>query len=211
MLPAATVRAVRLLGCVCACAIVFVSVPALRAQNGQAQAPQTTSAAVVPNYDLAAQWTTQKVNRLVFDTSVTPRWLDTGDRFWYAYQTREGRRFYLVDPVKKSKAPLFDHAKMAAALTTITRIPYDAQNLPFSTVRFVRKDTAFEFNFQVPATAVIPSSKPREITTEQQAATKGGDDPLEAALQLAAPAAARRRRRRGTRPSTSSTTWPPRR
>jgi dipeptidyl aminopeptidase/acylaminoacyl peptidase len=183
MLPAATVRAVRLLGCVCACAIVFVSVPALRAQNGQAQAPQTTSAAVVPNYDLAAQWTTQKVNRLVFDTSVTPRWLDTGDRFWYAYQTREGRRFYLVDPVKKSKAPLFDHAKMAAALTTITRIPYDAQNLPFSTVRFVRKDTAFEFNFQVPATAVIPSSKPREITTEQQAATKGGDDPLEAALQ----------------------------
>ena len=92
----------------------------------------------------------------MFDTSVTPRWLDTGDRFWYTYQTREGRRFYLVDPLKKAKAPLFDHAKMAAALTTITRIPYDAQNLPFSTVRFVKKDTAFEFNFQVPATAGHP-------------------------------------------------------
>ena len=113
MLPAAAMRAVRLAGCVCTLAIVFVSVPALRAQNGQAAAPQT--AAVVPNYDLASQWTTQKVNRLVFDTSVTPRWLDTGDRFWYAYQTREGRRFFLVDPVKKAKAPLFDHAAMAAA------------------------------------------------------------------------------------------------
>ena len=70
--------------------------------------------------------------KLVFDTSVTPRWLETSDRFWSAYQTRDGRRFYLVDPVKKAKAPLFDHAKMAAALTTITRIPYDAQHLPFS-------------------------------------------------------------------------------
>ena len=99
---------------------------------------------------------------------MTPLWLDTGDRFWYSFQTREGRRFYLVDPVKKSRTPLFDHAKMAAALTTITRIPYDAQNLPFSTVRFVKKDTAFEFNFQVPASAVIPSTKPRELTTEQQ-------------------------------------------
>ena len=177
MLPAAAMRALRFVGCACAFALVFVSVPALRAQNGPAVAPQASSAAT-PNYDLAAQWTTQKVNRLVFDTSVTPRWLDTGDRFWYAYQTREGRRFFLVDPVKKAKVPLFDHAKMAAALTTITRIPYDAQNLPFSSVRFVKKDAAFEFNFQVPASAVIPSTKPRETTTEQsqQGATKGGDD-----------------------------------
>ena len=142
---------------------------------GQTSAPAGPSAAL-PNYDLAAQWTTQKVSKLVFDTSVTPRWLDTGDRFWYSFQTREGRRFYLVDPVKKSRTPLFDHAKMAAALTTITRIPYDAQNLPFSTVRFVKKDTSFEFNFQVPASAVIPSTKPRELTTEQQGETRGRDD-----------------------------------
>ena len=174
MLPAAVTRAVRVLGCVCTFAIVFFTVPALRAQNGQT-APATTAAAT-PNYDLAAQWTTQKVNRLVFDTSVTPRWLDTSDRFWYSYQTREGRRFYIVDPLKKARMPLFDHAKMAAALTTITRIPYDAQNLPFSTVKFVKKDAAFEFNFQVPASAVIPSTKPRETTNEQQQSATKGDD-----------------------------------
>ena len=169
MRPAA-LRAARLLGCVCTFTLVFVSVPALRAQNGPA------TAAAVPNYDLAAQWTTQKVNRLVFDTSVTPRWLETGDRFWYSYQTREGRRFYLVDPVKKTKAPLFDPAKMAAQLTLITRIPYDAQNLPFSTLRFVRKDAAFEFNFQVPASAVIPTTKPRETTNDAQQAARGGEE-----------------------------------
>ena len=82
MLPAVT-RAVRMLGVVCTFAIVFISVPALRAQNGQTAAPAAPNAAAAPNYDLAAQWTTQKVNKLVFDTSVTPRWLDTGDRFWY--------------------------------------------------------------------------------------------------------------------------------
>jgi hypothetical protein len=90
-------------------------------------------APVGPNFDLGSRWTSAKVSKLVFDTSVTPHWLQSGDRFWYAYQTRDGRRFYVVDPLKKAKAPLFDHAKMAASLTSITRQPYDAQHLPFST------------------------------------------------------------------------------
>jgi dipeptidyl aminopeptidase/acylaminoacyl peptidase len=129
-----------------------------------AQKPET--AAATPNYDLAAQWTSQKVSRLVFDTTVTARWLETSDRFWYAYRTREGRRFMLVDPVKRTKAPLFDHAKMAATLTSITGVPYDAQHLPFSTGRFVRKDTAFEFDVQVPGDAVL-ARPPRRETTDQ--------------------------------------------
>src|SRR5579862_383074 len=108
-----------------------------------------------PNYELAADWTSQKVGRLVFDTTVAPRWLETSDRFWYAYQTREGRKFYLVDPLKKAKTPLFDHAKMAATLTSITREPYDAQHLPFTTVKFVKKDAAFQFDVQVPRDADV--------------------------------------------------------
>lgn len=75
---------------------------------GLAAAPRAQNATISttpkPNYDLASEWTAQKVGRLVFDTSVTPRWLETSDRFWYSYQTREGRKFYLVDPLKKSKA-----------------------------------------------------------------------------------------------------------
>jgi dipeptidyl-peptidase-4 len=143
--------------------VLALTAPSLRAQKAEPASPPA------PNYDLAAQWTSQKVGKLVFDTSVQPRWLETGDRFWYAYQTREGRRFTIVDPVKKTKAPLFDHAKMAATLTLITRLPYDAQHLPFSSVRFVRKDTAIEFDVQVPADAVIAAPIKRE-TTEQPAA-----------------------------------------
>src|SRR5258705_1521361 len=121
-----------------------------RAQTGPTQKP---------NYDLASEWTAQKVGRLVFDTTVTPRWLETSDRFWYSYQAREGRKFYLVDPLKKAKALLFDHAKMAATLTAITREPYDAQHLPFTTVKFVKKDTAFQFDVQVPRDAEIAKPK----------------------------------------------------
>ena len=158
--------------CAIALALAFSTTSAIEAQG---PVPANGGSRPAPNYDLAAAWAPQKVSKLVFDTSVTPRWLETSDRFWYAYNTREGRRFMLVDPVKKTKAPLFDHAKMAAALTTLTRIPYDAQHLPFSQVRFVKGDAAFEFEVQVPRDAVIPSSKPKPVTTDQQ--DRGGDEP----------------------------------
>ena len=147
-----------------------------------------TPAAPKPNYDLAANWTAQKVGRLVFDTTVTPRWLETGDRFWYPYQTREGRKFYVVDAIKRSKAPLFDHAKMAATLTSMTREPYDAQHLPFTMVKFVRKDAAFQFDVQVPRDADVAKPRKPVNTTDAQAAAPN-------------------RRERGR--CTSSTTWRP--
>jgi dipeptidyl-peptidase 4 len=123
-------------------------------------APADNSAVTRANYDLAARWTSQKVNRLVFSgRGVTPHWLE-GDRLWYEYQTSQGRNFYMVDPAKKSKTLLFDNAKMAAMLTTITRIPYDGQHLPFSTIdKFVKKDTAFQFHFDVPIDADIVMTK----------------------------------------------------
>jgi dipeptidyl aminopeptidase/acylaminoacyl peptidase len=135
-----------------------------------AQKPESAAVTTTPNYELAAQWTSQKVSKLVFDTSVSARWLETSDRFWYPYRTRDGRRFMLVDPIKRTKAPLFDHAKMAATLTSITGVPYDAQHLPFSTGRFVRKDTAFEFDVQVPGDAVIAKPPRRETTDQAQGA-----------------------------------------
>jgi dipeptidyl aminopeptidase/acylaminoacyl peptidase len=132
-----------------------------------AAAPLAQPSSPKPNYELASEWTTQKVGRLVFDTTVTPRWLETSDRFWYSYQTREGRKFFLVDPLKKNKGPLFDHAKMAATLTSITREPYDAQHLPFTTVKFVKKDSAFQFDVQVPRDADVGAPK-KPVTTDQQ-------------------------------------------
>jgi hypothetical protein len=78
-----------------------IAVAVASAPTMQAQKPAPTA----PNNELAAAWTAQKVSRLVFDTSVTPGWLETSDRFWYSYNTREGRRFMLVDPVAKTRKP----------------------------------------------------------------------------------------------------------
>ncbi len=175
MLSYVAPRPVRAVLFACALALVVLPSPVLRAQNGGSNGAAAASAPpLTPDYEAAAQWTSQKVSKLVFDTSVTPRWLENSDRFWYAYQTREGRKFYIVDPVKKAKAPLFDHVKMAATLTSITRIPYDAQHLPFTGVRFVKDNSVFEFDVEVPADANIPSTKPKITTTEQSAARGAG-------------------------------------
>lgn len=114
-----------------------------------------------PNYELAARWMASKVGKLVFDTSVSPRWAETSDRFWYAFETAQGRTFMLVDPIKRTKAPLWDNAKMAAMLTNITRIPYDSQHLPIqpSTMKWTKNDTAIRFELEVPKDAKIVGEK----------------------------------------------------
>ena len=94
---ATAARGARVLLVICLSVLAVYVAPSMRAQSPQgAGAP---ASGIAPNYDLAANWTSQKVSKMVFDTSVTPRWLESSDRFWYAYQTREGRRFYVVDPV----------------------------------------------------------------------------------------------------------------
>jgi dipeptidyl-peptidase-4 len=109
-----------------------------------AQAPPASKA----NYDLASRWTAAKVGKLVFDGQVQPRWLESGDRFWYAYETSQGRKWYIVDPAAKTRKPLFDNAKMAALLTKATLFPYEAQHLPIRTIKFIKKDTAIRFDIE---------------------------------------------------------------
>jgi dipeptidyl-peptidase-4 len=150
------------------CALVVMLSPASMPTAQSPAAMFTGPGPVVPNFDLGARWTSAKVGKLVFDTAVTPRWMQSGDRFWYTYQTRDGRRFYMVDPLKKAKAPLFDHAKMAAALTSITRQPYDAQHLPFSNIKFAKNESVFEFDVQVPRDADIVTTKKKITTTSQE-------------------------------------------
>jgi dipeptidyl aminopeptidase/acylaminoacyl peptidase len=107
------------------------------------------------NYELSMRWQAAKVGKLVFDISVTPHWLETSDRFWYSYETSAGRHYFLVDPVKKTKTLVFDNAKMAAMLTTVTRTPYDAAHLPIRGLKFVKGDTIVQFEVQVAKDADI--------------------------------------------------------
>ena len=130
------------------------------------------------NYELATRWTPAKAGKLVFDMAVTPHWL-TDDRFWYSYETTHGRHFYLVDPAKKTKVPVFDNARMAEMLTEITRNPYDGEHLPIRTIKFTHNDTVVEFEVQVDRDADV-NGKQTVIGVEQQTETTSNgqnDDP----------------------------------
>ena len=111
------------------------------------------------NYELAARWSPQKIGKLVFDLGVEPRWFETGDRFWYSFETTLGKRWLVADPAKKSKTPLFDNAKMAALLTGVLRIPYDSQHLPIQNARLINQDAALLFEVSIPTDAEVPGLK----------------------------------------------------
>lgn len=100
------------------------------------------------NYKLAARFSSAKLGKMVFSTSVDPHWLKYSDRCWYTYETPEGKTFYLLDPVRKTKKPIFDNVKMAAMLTRITKDPYDAKHLPIKEFKFIKKESAIQFEVE---------------------------------------------------------------
>jgi dipeptidyl aminopeptidase/acylaminoacyl peptidase len=136
---------------------------------------------VKANYELAARWTPAKVGKLVFDTAVNPHWMDSGDRFWYSFENSAGRKFYIVDPAKKTKTQVYDPAKLAAALTTATGLPYDSQHLPITTIRFVKNESTIQFEVNVPREATIPGEKkpPAAATTDANQQQGDGDNDAE--------------------------------
>ncbi|MGH9593007.1 MAG: hypothetical protein ACRD5L_07935, partial [Bryobacteraceae bacterium] len=112
-----------------------------RGMGPEMQGRMMAPPAVHPNYDLEARFLPSKVGKLVFDTSVSPHWFELSDRFWYSYETTDGTHYWLVNPATKAKTPLWDNAKVAEQLSSLTNFPYDAQHLPVKNVKLVNKDT----------------------------------------------------------------------
>jgi dipeptidyl-peptidase 4 len=105
---------------------------------------QTTQVAKA-NYQLAARFSPKKLEKLIFTTSVDPHWLKKSDRFWYMYETSEGKKWYIVDPAKAEKKLLFNNADLAAKITRIVKDPFDAQHLGLDSMRFVKDENWIQF------------------------------------------------------------------
>jgi dipeptidyl aminopeptidase/acylaminoacyl peptidase len=95
----------------------------------------------VANYRLAARFAPYKIRRMIYSTTVTPRWIEGTERFWYEWESAAGKSFNLVDPVAGTKRPIFDNDRIAAELTRITRDPWDGQHLPIRRIRFLDGNT----------------------------------------------------------------------
>ncbi len=128
---------------------------------------------VRPNYQLAARFVPSNMGTLVFDTEVTPHWFELSDRFWYSYETPAGTRYWVVDPLRRTKTPLFDNAKVAAQLSMLTNYPYDAQHLPIKALRLVKQDTALQFDVEVRKDSVIPNETKKAQTDEEENIQEG--------------------------------------
>ncbi|QJD94496.1 prolyl oligopeptidase family serine peptidase [Mucilaginibacter robiniae] len=114
-----------------------------------AQTPVTSSQSIAKgNYQLAARFSPGKIRKMVFSTAVDPHWLKLSDRFWYAYETSNGKKWYTVDPSSRSKKLLFDNAKLAAAITLIVKDPFDAQHLPIENLKFTKDEKSIQFDLK---------------------------------------------------------------
>ncbi|HEX9001792.1 MAG TPA: DPP IV N-terminal domain-containing protein, partial [Blastocatellia bacterium] len=84
---------------------------------------------------------------LVLRAGVRPTWLADG-RFWYRVTTESGGEFVLVDPARGVRGPAFDHAKVAAALSTAAGGKYEAYKLPFQQIDFAADGRTISFNIE---------------------------------------------------------------
>ena len=103
------------------------------AASARGQAPAVTAA----DYDRAVRFLAPNVAPLVSGGTVNVSWM-AGDRFWYRSRTASGTEFVVVDPAARTRTPLLDQARLAAALGAAAGTTYTAAALPFSTVELSR-------------------------------------------------------------------------
>ncbi len=101
---------------------------------GTVAAGQARRAFTADDYDRAARMLGAAVNPLVIGgTAPGLAWLQDG-RFLYRSVRPAGTEFVIVSPRSKSRAPLFDHVKLANALSTAAGTVLSATSLPLQSV-----------------------------------------------------------------------------
>ena len=105
-----------------------------------------------PNYALADRFSAKKVNAMVYSTSIRPNWFKNSDKFWYSWKDSKGTKYYIVDPVAKTRTEVFDMERLAMEISAIVKDPFDAQHLPLRKLEL--KDDS-KFTFEVQSTEMV--------------------------------------------------------
>jgi dipeptidyl-peptidase-4 len=116
--------------------ILFMSFVVFGAAVAQERSGEALRSLTAADYARAEKFMTYSVTPLVLRAGVRPTWL-AGDRFWYRNTIEnDGSEFILIDPARGTRAPAFNHAGVAAALSAASGKTYDASHLPFTTFDF---------------------------------------------------------------------------
>lgn len=118
------------------------------AQTKTISLTETTSSAEKANYQAAARFSPNKLRKIIYSTAVDAHWLKLSNRFWYQFETPNGKQWYIVDPVLKTKNVLFDPEKLAAEITLVIRDPFDAQHLPIENLKFAKDEKSINFEIK---------------------------------------------------------------
>src|SRR5262245_18699360 len=103
-----------------------------QAQSSTQLLGSPVASANTPDYRRAEQFLGWNTATMVAGDAVNPVWLDDGNRFWYRNKIQAGAEFILVDPVANVKRPVFDHARLAAAMSIAKETRYEQHNLPIN-------------------------------------------------------------------------------
>ncbi len=125
------------------------------------------------NYELAARFSPDKLKKMIFSTSVDAHWMKKSDRFWYEYETSQGKKWLLVDPVRRTKTPLFDADKLAAELTRAVKDPFDGQHLKLDNMKLLADENTLQFSVKSSAEVL------KKDWAELKAKNKNSKDSLE--------------------------------
>ncbi len=87
----------------------------------------------------------EKWQGLALNLPEQPAWIGASHRFWYRRTVSGGFEFILADAGKASKAPAFDHVRLAAGLGGALDKGIDPKKLPFTSILFVDGEKAVQF------------------------------------------------------------------
>jgi dipeptidyl aminopeptidase/acylaminoacyl peptidase len=136
------------------------------------------------NFKLANKFSTEFLRQYIYSSTVTPNYLKDSEKFWYAWRDRNGWHYWMVDPAGKSKRPLFDHVKLAAQLSELSKKPVDAANLALSQMsitddakklRFAVDNVRYEYELETQSLKVAPPAQ-RPPAAGAAAAAQGQQD-----------------------------------
>ena len=99
------------------------------------------------NYQLAEKFRLLEQNPIAkYSTEVRPRFINDTDCFYYSFTTREGKKYYYVNPKKKEKRLLFDTDELLSKIAVYTKKAYSSAD-PHLSFTFMEDNETIRIDF----------------------------------------------------------------
>lgn len=99
------------------------------------------------NYQLAEKFRLLEQNPIAkYSTEVRPTFINDTDCFYYSFTTREGKKYYYVNPKKKEKRLLFDTEELLSKIAVHTKKAYSSVD-PYLSFTFMKDNETIRIDF----------------------------------------------------------------